>query len=260
MVRAVDRGEPAALFMFFCGILDQVDGAITRIAPMFTDDALDRAIELAHCSPEAQVARRRPRSRGKQCRSRTEDWLHRGRQRTTELRCFVVGLSIEQDPRSDRHLSRRRRCARHRDRRLEPRVIRLGRLRISTLQYPGLLMKNEPSIELSGNLIIARLRGELTEALMRDCQERVLQLVEETGIRNVLYDVLDMLPPPVEVSLAQGKLDEGLGSNIRRAIVVASSKTAYQARLAFGESDYRVFYDDMMAATRWLSADGETAS
>ena len=31
------------------------------------------------------------------------------------------------------------------------------------------------------------------------------------------------------------------------------SSAAYLARLAFGEGDYRVFYNDMIAAVQWLS-------
>jgi hypothetical protein len=35
--------------------------------------------------------------------------------------------------------------------------------------------------------------------------------------------------------------------------VVPNSRLAYLARLAFGEGDYRVFYNDIVAAVRWLS-------
>ena len=42
---------------------------------------------------------------------------------------------------------------------------------------------------------------------------------------------------------------------LRRVIVVPNSKLAYLARLAFGQGDYRVFYNDFVAAVRWLSDD-----
>jgi hypothetical protein len=42
---------------------------------------------------------------------------------------------------------------------------------------------------------------------------------------------------------------------LRRAIVVPNSKLAYLARLAFGEGDYRVFYNDFIGAIRWLGED-----
>lgn len=110
-------------------------------------------------------------------------------------------------------------------------------------------------VELVGDLVVARVRGEPTEALLRDTQEKVLFLVRDAGRGKVLYDTLEMLAPPVDVPWAQRELDQGLGSvQLRRAIVVPNSRLAYLARLAFGEGDYRVFYNDMVDAIRWLSA------
>jgi hypothetical protein len=120
---------------------------------------------------------------------------------------------------------------------------------------------NDPSmqgrlwVELVGDLVIARLRGEPTAELLRACQDQVLFLVRDAGRGKVLYDTLEMLPPPVDVPWAQRELDDAtLGTvQLRRAIVVPNSRLAYLARLAFGEGDYRVFYNDMVAAVRWLS-------
>ena len=109
-------------------------------------------------------------------------------------------------------------------------------------------------VEPVGDLIIARIRGEPTEALLRDCQDRVLEIIRDAGRGRVLYDALEMETPPVDIPLAQRKLDEDLGGvHIRRAIVVPNTKLAYLARLAFGDGDYRVFYNDMTAAVAWLS-------
>jgi hypothetical protein len=109
-------------------------------------------------------------------------------------------------------------------------------------------------IEVVGELIIARVRGEPTEQLLRECQEQVLFLVKDSRRGKVLYDTLEMLPPPVDVPLMQRKLDEEIGDiHLRRAIVVPNTKLAYLARLAFGEGDYRVFYNDIVAAVAWLT-------
>jgi hypothetical protein len=109
-------------------------------------------------------------------------------------------------------------------------------------------------VELSGELIIARLRGEPTVELLAECQQQVIQLARDAGRALVLYDVLEMHPPHVDVPWAQRELDEKLGGlKLRRAIVVPTSKLAYLARLAFGEGDYRVFYNDIAAAVRWLT-------
>lgn len=65
---------------------------------------------------------------------------------------------------------------------------------------------------------------------------------------------LEMDPPPVSIPWAQRALDEQLVDiKLRRAIVVPNTKIAFLARLAFGDGDYRVFYEDKAAALQWLS-------
>ena len=113
----------------------------------------------------------------------------------------------------------------------------------------------EAWVELDGDVVVARLRGEPTEALLRRTQEQVLRLVRDGRAARVLYDTLEMTPPPVDVPWAQRELDEQLGAiRLKRAIVVPDSKLAYLARLAFGDGDYRVFYEDRGAALQWLTA------
>ena len=93
-------------------------------------------------------------------------------------------------------------------------------------------MTDQVWVEVVGQLVIARLRGEPNEEVLRECQERVLSLVRD-GPGKVLYDALEMKPPPMDVPWAQRELDEKLGSvKLRRAIVVPDSKLAYLARLA----------------------------
>lgn len=114
--------------------------------------------------------------------------------------------------------------------------------------------KNQLWVEQIGSLIIARLRGEPTAELLKECQEQVLALVKKTGKHDVLYDALEMVTPPVDVPLAQWELDKDLqGIRLRRAIVVPDTKLAYLARLAFAEGEHQVFYSDMVAAINWLS-------
>jgi hypothetical protein len=109
-------------------------------------------------------------------------------------------------------------------------------------------------------MIIARLRGEPTAELLAECQKQVLFLVRDADRGKVLYDTLEMEAPPVDVPLAQRDLDESLGSiHLRRAIVVPNSRLAYLARLAFGEGDYRVFYNDFIGAVRFLGEEPSAA-
>jgi len=109
-------------------------------------------------------------------------------------------------------------------------------------------------VELSGEIIIARVRGEPSVELLRDCQAQVVHLARDSGRVRILYDVLEMLPPPVDVPWSQRELDAQLGElHLRRAIVVPNARLAFLARLAFGEGDYRVFYNEIAAAVRWLT-------
>jgi hypothetical protein len=115
-------------------------------------------------------------------------------------------------------------------------------------------MQGQVWVELAGDLIIARLRGEPTEALLRDCQEKMVLLRRDAGRGKALYDTLEMDAPPVDVPWAQRELDQQFGDiKLRRAIVAPNSKLVYLAHMAFGEGDYRVFYNDMIAAVKRLS-------
>jgi hypothetical protein len=128
---------------------------------------------------------------------------------------------------------------------------------VSAFKKTGTIgMDEQVWVECVGDLIVARLRGAVSAEVLQECQEQVVALARESGRERVLYDVLEMNPPSVELTFQQRKLDAALdGFRLRRAIVVPNSRLAYLARLAFGEGDYRVFYSDMIAAVKWLSSD-----
>ncbi len=86
-------------------------------------------------------------------------------------------------------------------------------------------MNNQLWIESIGGIIIARMRGVPTEALLQEFQYRILTLVKDTGQGRILHDVLEMDAPLVEVPLSQWKLDQNLKNiQLRRAIVVPNSR------------------------------------
>ena len=108
-------------------------------------------------------------------------------------------------------------------------------------------------IEPLGNVIMARIRGSPTDAQLRECQDRVIQLVQDTGSNMIVYDALEMDPPSVDQVILQQKMQEAVASlGLRRALVVPNTRIAYLARIAFGEGDYRVFYNDLSAALAWV--------
>lgn len=115
-------------------------------------------------------------------------------------------------------------------------------------------MEGQLWIEPVGGVIIARIRGLPSEALLKECQERILQLVKDTERGLILHDCLEMETPQVDVPISQWKLDEQVSTvQLRRAVVVPNTRLAYLGRLAFGEGDVRVFYNDMAAALAWLT-------
>jgi hypothetical protein len=109
-------------------------------------------------------------------------------------------------------------------------------------------------VEPVGSIIVARVRGRPTAELIRECQSRVVALRRDTGCHRIMYDALELERPPIEIVLTQQALTEDLkDSGIKIAIVVPNTSIAYLARLAFGEANHRVFYNDISAAVLWLS-------
>ncbi|HEY8607901.1 MAG TPA: hypothetical protein VIM12_12375 [Noviherbaspirillum sp.] len=115
-------------------------------------------------------------------------------------------------------------------------------------------------VEPVGEIILARLRGKCDEHVIKECQDRVLTLLQDTQQYKVLYDALELEDPTVDMALLQQKMDleawKQLGpAPLRRAILVPNTRIAYLARIAFGqfgEGAYRVFYNDMTQAVLWL--------
>jgi hypothetical protein len=115
-------------------------------------------------------------------------------------------------------------------------------------------------MEPVGDIIVARIRGMCTEDLLKECQQRVIDLAKDTRQVKVLYDTLEMEVPSVEVTLVQQGLESDTrkrfgSAPLRRAILVSNTRVAYLSRIAFGEYSegaYWVFYNDMAGAMRWL--------
>jgi hypothetical protein len=109
-------------------------------------------------------------------------------------------------------------------------------------------------IEPVNGIILARLRGTPTEAILAECQQRVLMLAADTQQSKVLYDGLEMEAPSIDLTIWLQKQVEAEPEmlSLRCALVVPNTRTAYLARLVFGGGDYRVFYNDIEAAYRWL--------
>jgi hypothetical protein len=117
-------------------------------------------------------------------------------------------------------------------------------------------------VEPVGSVILARLRGKPTAELLRECEARVMDLARDTRQVRVLYDALELEAPEMDLVLLQKQLhsdrQDSLGAGLlRTGILVANTRIAYLARIAFGhagEASYRVFYNDLSGALKWLEA------
>jgi hypothetical protein len=115
-------------------------------------------------------------------------------------------------------------------------------------------------VEPVGSLILARLRGVLSPEMLQECQQRVLALARESDQLRVLYDCLELTAPEMDLVLLQQRLETEkravLGAvPLRIAILVPNTRIAFLARISFGqfgEEHYRVFYNDMGRAVKWL--------
>jgi len=107
--------------------------------------------------------------------------------------------------------------------------------------------------EAVGSLVVVRLTQAVNERVLEECQLAVLETMQQTGSKAVLYDLTEMQPAPVNVLLYQRLLNEHVRHlNLKRAIVVPNTQIAHLARLAFGVGDYKLFYDDLDGAKRFL--------
>jgi hypothetical protein len=113
-------------------------------------------------------------------------------------------------------------------------------------------------VELVSDVIVARVRGQPTPEIIKSCQDAVLMLLRDTTRTKILYDTLEMLDPSADLALMQRSLDASQlppDRRLRRAIVVPNSRLAYLSRLAFGDGEHRVFYNDLVGALEWLNAE-----
>ena len=111
-------------------------------------------------------------------------------------------------------------------------------------------------VEQVGQMIIARMRAEVTEEMLNQRHEQLLQISQDTGCKKLLFDDLEMNAMPYEVVEAQRVLNVELDAmGFKIAIVVPNSRLALLARLQFNGKNHKVFYTEMAEAILWLRED-----
>jgi hypothetical protein len=109
-------------------------------------------------------------------------------------------------------------------------------------------------VELVGQIIIARIKGEPTEELLALRHERILQMERDSACRKLLLDDLQMSAPSYTHIQKQRTLNPELNAlSFKIAVVVPDSQMAYLARMKFDHENHKVFYNDLAEAITWLS-------
>jgi hypothetical protein len=117
------------------------------------------------------------------------------------------------------------------------------------------------SVDLVGDIIIARLRGEVSIEMLNERHARVQQIRREKNCTRLLFDDSEMNAMPYAALKTQQGLNTELSAlGFQVAIVVPDSELAYLARIQFGELPHRVFYGDLVEATAWLTQTKVTAA
>lgn len=108
-------------------------------------------------------------------------------------------------------------------------------------------------IAFVGDVIRARMRGNVTAEMLNQRHQYILHMSEATCCKKLLLDDSEMHPYSYQLLEAQRILTAELeASSFRIAVVVPDSRLAYLARLQFGGKNQKVFYTDIAEATQWL--------
>ena len=108
-------------------------------------------------------------------------------------------------------------------------------------------------LAIIGDVIRARIRGDVTEEMLRQRHQQILHISRKTGCKKLLLDDREMNAFSYQLLVAQRAFTMELEAlRFRIAVVVPDSRLAYLARLQFWERNQRVFYTDFVAALQWL--------
>lgn len=114
--------------------------------------------------------------------------------------------------------------------------------------------QEQVSVELAGEVIVARMKGPPTLDFLDVRYERILELHRYTGCTALLIDDREVTEISQEAIRTQQLLSLSLDMlRFRIAVLVADARMAYFARLQFGMANHQIFIGDMSGAMDWLA-------
>jgi hypothetical protein len=122
------------------------------------------------------------------------------------------------------------------------------------------VLENSPDqlrVEIVGGVIFLRVEGPISEAVIRRRHDLMLQSCDASGLKCILFDVRYAHSPSEAARGLQHQLNgQIISRNLRLAVVVSDSATAFLARQTFFGSYHRIFYDDVASGAKWLRESG----
>lgn len=118
----------------------------------------------------------------------------------------------------------------------------------------GHALNDQVWAEQTGGIVIAKLRGLVSPALLDHCQQQVADLLGDMTTPLVLYDALELRWQ--ETPWLPATQPRGTRAEVRGAIVLAEARLRNPLRLALGIAcgEHRLFDGDLDAAYAWLAA------
>jgi hypothetical protein len=115
-------------------------------------------------------------------------------------------------------------------------------------------MQGQLWVGLVGQIIVVRTRGLSTVESVLERHARILMISQDSGSKSVMFDFLEGEAPTFKVTETQKVLNLELKARgFRVAVVVPDSRLAYFGRIAFGDDNHHIVYDDIAKAVLWLS-------
>jgi hypothetical protein len=117
-------------------------------------------------------------------------------------------------------------------------------------------LRDQLWVELTGGMVVAKLRGAVSVALLEDCRQQVRELLGQSAAAVVLYDALELVGPLANACRPSSERLALSTCTQRAAIVLSEAGLRKALLLAFGghRGECRIFSEDLSAAYAWLSA------
>jgi hypothetical protein len=120
---------------------------------------------------------------------------------------------------------------------------------------PGRPIQEQLWIELVDGIVVIKLRGLVSAALIQRCQPGALEWRGSAESPPVLYDALELHAPPWAFELPELRHSPSIAMiPTRAAIVLADARLRNPLRRAFSEAfaECRIFEGDLEAAYSWV--------